>query len=905
MDPLSQPDIATTAPTETAPQSPRRGKRHFMFWLLLALFVAWLLPNLVRLNYIQQEIAAALSANLGREVRIGDVHPHLVSGWESGMGLGLGVEVENVEIADDAQFGLEPMARIETVEARLAARSLWHARLEFSNVVLRNPSVNLVRSQAGDWNLLALPLGAMSGGSGSAPPEQYPDVRIVDGRLNFKLDGRKKAFYLTELYVEISAPRSATEAWEVKFAGTPSRTSFEQIPAIVVRGTGQFGPLAAGAAQQAGAPLKISWEARNALLGEIAAVMTGRDQGMHGTVSASGEATGTTTLFRVAGKAAIRDLHRWDVIPQAASMEIPAEFSGVLDLRGDVFQLARLILPLRTSEGEAGVVELAGAVQTISRNPQLMLDARAQGIALSALRVLSEPFGMKVDPAVSVSGRLDGHLEMHGAPEQWAGEVTIDKAEIARGTVAGGKESEKPTEQSAAVIRLAPITAKLAQGSYALGPVVAEFGEGAKLRVELSGKLPEPSNQIILRGDGVPVAGITPWLQAAWFPVAMPEGGTASLNLTVSHAPGTLPLYNGRVTIAKSKWQPGPWSEAVDVAQARLQFKNRSVQVSLLEARLQGAAWRGNVIVQLTATQVGGAAQPLQAKLDLRGERLDVDQLQQSAQASEAASPASQRSWLGGLRESPAVKESAAPQAWVVSGKLAVDALSWRGLALGHFTTQVEWADGRLRAEPFAADLGGGRVSGSFQMDLPHNGATAATGFAWNAEFNRVDLRLVADGLPSLRGQYAGLVSGKLRAEGHGANWPEAVRGLSGSGEFTGRNITLVRWQLPAAGPQRAEVASGTRTLQFAEVAAKLTMSGEGFSISQLESPTAGDGARARAARLRVSGTIGYDHSIKIAVEEHYNAAQPALEFRWEGSLAAPQLLPPPTLARNDAVGPH
>src|SRR5690349_24049261 len=112
------------------------SRRRRVFWWIAALLVlGWELPTVVRLNYLKNQIASALSANLGRPVRIGDVHPHLSSGWDAGMGLGVGVEIDNVEIADDPRFGMDPLARIETLEARLAARSLWHRRLEFSHVV--------------------------------------------------------------------------------------------------------------------------------------------------------------------------------------------------------------------------------------------------------------------------------------------------------------------------------------------------------------------------------------------------------------------------------------------------------------------------------------------------------------------------------------------------------------------------------------------------------------------------------------------------------------------------------------------------------------------------------------------------------------------------------------------------
>src|SRR5688500_13142590 len=89
-----------------------------VFWVVGASFAFLVLsPPLVNVNYWQDEIIAALSQELGRRVQIGAVHVRFLDGP--------GLEIQNVVIGEDPRFGIEPFARIPSLQATVPLQSLW------------------------------------------------------------------------------------------------------------------------------------------------------------------------------------------------------------------------------------------------------------------------------------------------------------------------------------------------------------------------------------------------------------------------------------------------------------------------------------------------------------------------------------------------------------------------------------------------------------------------------------------------------------------------------------------------------------------------------------------------------------------------------------------------------------
>ena len=172
--------------------------------LLVSLAVPW-----VTVTFWRQGIVAALSQGLGRPVRIGAVHLRLLDGP--------GFQIDNVVVAEDPRFGFEPFARMESLRARVALRSLWQRRFRFSTLVFVRPSLNVVRAAGGQWNLGALWSAAglaAPGHSALVPPVptaaggflRPPKIRVESARINFKSQGEKQVYVIDDLDLDLTPP---------------------------------------------------------------------------------------------------------------------------------------------------------------------------------------------------------------------------------------------------------------------------------------------------------------------------------------------------------------------------------------------------------------------------------------------------------------------------------------------------------------------------------------------------------------------------------------------------------------------------------------------------------------------------------------------------------------------------
>ena len=944
----NQEQIERPDSPELAAPAPRRRffKRRVVGLVAGLLLAGWLLPILVRLNYLQDEIAAALSISLGRPVRVGDVHPHLVGGLDSGVSLGLGFEVENVEIADDPRFGIEPVARIEMVEARLALRSIWRRRFEFSRITLVRPSINLVREateNGGTWNFSTL-AGAHAAASGagegtaadSAIPDfssNYPDIRIVDGRLNIKLDNRKKTLYLGALDLDLRAPREPNEPWVIEFSGTPSRSTFAQIPAFLVRGEGQIGPFAGAGLTAAGVPMKLSWRVEDALLGEVAGVLAGSEQGVHGSLNVSGEVAGTTSLLHVMGRAAMSDLHSWDKIPRHRPIdipgptEIPAEFSGILDFQQDAFQLVDLSFPISgpipggpSADGalKSGRIRVEGRIEQLSTTPLLRLDAQLNDLSLIALSALAEPFSLGLDPSLQIKGMLGGSIEMHGLPEAWSGELLIEHAEFQRLAADGVAMPSVPGTKNAAAppvarVRMESVPIRFGKGKFEAGPATADFGAGGPLRIVARGNLFNPARSLALRGDKIALTELLHWApllsselggesRVAWLSMT---AGSAALNLEVNYAADSSVKLTGRADIAGAQMRVSRLDVPMELTSARVQFRNRTMQMRSLAGKIGDTAFRGGATILLPAPvslPEPDSLLPIAISFNLESDELHLDPAAKPL-------PASERSWLSALfnRNEP-VSPRAFPLLAAV-GKLKAARILYAGLEFTNATGSAKWDGDALTLSQVRAGLADGEVHGEGMFRL----SDAPFAIDLSTKFQRVNAEALADRFPEWRGLFAGHLNGELLLKGSGDNWEQVQRELQGAGELSGKDITVRRWPFQRGQSAASLVATASAPVadakalpaaaEFSEFKASFQIAKQSVQINEfLATAASRDAVRRVADVYRATGTIGFDHAFNLAVESLSEGRKEGLAQQWVGPLSDLRLVEAIPANRNAAL---
>jgi len=112
---------------------------------VLVLLLLALLPPYINVSRLQRRVARNISASLGRPVHFDNITLNLLPIP--------GFTLQNFVVDEDPGFGSEPILRASQVRANLRLRSLWSQHVEFSRIALTDPSVNLVRSANGQWNI--------------------------------------------------------------------------------------------------------------------------------------------------------------------------------------------------------------------------------------------------------------------------------------------------------------------------------------------------------------------------------------------------------------------------------------------------------------------------------------------------------------------------------------------------------------------------------------------------------------------------------------------------------------------------------------------------------------------------------------------------------------------------------
>src|SRR6202165_5867539 len=159
---------------------------------------------------------------LGRRFALDNVRFHLLPRP--------GFDLEGLVIYDDPSFSAEPMIRAQDVSAAIRFRSLLRGRLEIATLSATEPSINLVRSNEGRWNLASLlernaqiPAAPTAKGVYERRPA-FPYLEAGHARINFKLGQTKKSYALMD--ADVALWQDSENSWSARIKAAPVRTDF-------------------------------------------------------------------------------------------------------------------------------------------------------------------------------------------------------------------------------------------------------------------------------------------------------------------------------------------------------------------------------------------------------------------------------------------------------------------------------------------------------------------------------------------------------------------------------------------------------------------------------------------------------------------------------------------------------
>ena len=725
--------------------------------LVLGILIAGLLAPYLSANRFARRIRESLETALGRQVEVGEVHLNLFTGP--------GFSVSRVVIHEDPRLGLEPLAYIGSLEARLRFRSLLAGRLEFSNLRLSEPSINLAKAPSGEWNFEALLSRTL--GAAAQAGLSFPNLQVRGGRINFRFGEMKSVYYLTDPAVDVWPPAQPQGEWGIRFSGEPARTDRPALGFGRFRGRGRWQP-----DPRTGGRLELALELENSPIAELVTLLHGHDIGVHGRVSSSATVSGPLSALQLAGRLQIRDLYRWDLLPPKGE-GWSLDYVGGLDLTAQ-----RLEIESSVPGGEAPPLAFRARVGDYLSQPHWGVLAIIHRQPLAPLVEVARHLGVALPAAFTAEGDLTGVVS-------YSPEAGLQGMVVCQETVLKSAESPELRLRRAEVIlegdraRLLP-TSPVTEAK--LPPTIQ--GQYSFSTQELAGSLQGgPAPITGLRGLAAVVLGPLPGLEHV-------KAGSWRGRLSYHRRAGELANWSGWFEFANARLEPPGLGAPIEIQSAHATLRDSAALLDHVEARLGAIGFQGQY------RYAPKAARPHQFALSIP--KLELAELQR------VLLPALQRSegllartlHLGRGRDLPP---------WLAQGQaegaLEVGALNIGELFAQKLRARLRWENAQAEISDLEVHVGQGLLRGKLTVDLSRGAPAYRSTFQVRA-------------ISFSGGRWDG--EGSLETSGTAA---ELWRNLRARAAFTGRS--------PYLGPEaEVKTVSGQLELTTARGVPHLRLSG-------------------------------------------------------------------------------
>ena len=492
---------AQIAENVAAARAPFYRRILFLLTVFLTLLLLALLPPFLNVNRLQRRITTSISASLGRPVHFDNVTLNLLPIPS--------FTIDNFVVSEDPAFGYEPTIRANSVTARLRVSTLWRRRIEISRITFTEPSVNLVHTSDGRWNLDSILLqaahidSAPTAQTAAGPTPRFPYIEATGARLNLKLDNRKTPFSLTEADFALWLP--SPETWHFRIAARPARTDIPEGYSGLLRVEGTLGR----AQSLTRIPVDLHAEWRTAPLGEVSRILLGHDANWRGDMTLDATLLGTVGANTLHTTLRLSDVRRAAFVP-AHLLNLTAECEA--NLTSAFTSMPRLQCAIPGASTQPALTLTASSTDLRNATPTT-LQATLNPIPAATLTPLLQSFSARIPASLALGGVLSGTLDCDAPPCDLAhlqGSVSLMDAslaadqdnkapillnEIALRTSAQASDSvKKPSRRS-----LAGSPPQASSADLLLTPTTISLG--SREPVELEGSIDENGLTLHLAGS--------------------------------------------------------------------------------------------------------------------------------------------------------------------------------------------------------------------------------------------------------------------------------------------------------------------------------------------------------------------------------------------------------------------
>ena len=762
--------------------------------ILCVIVVSWSFSLALEGGWLRRSLSARLAATFGRPVEVGHFGFTIFGGPR--------FEADSVTVVEDARFGQEYFLRADRLTASLRWAALLHGRMEFDRLSLSRPSLNLVRSADGQWNVETWlpPANAQTSLEGYRPPADLPAhasrIDIEAGRINFKKGTEKLSFALID--VSGSLNLQSAGRWSLDLQAQPMRAAvvLQRSGTLRVRGT-----IGGTSARLQPADLRLSWD--GASLADAARLARGTDYGVRGILDADFAAhvdhaagDGMRSPWKIEGGLRLRAIHRWDLAARPDNPAINVELTAAWLPAESRIEMEHWLVeaPHSNLDGEASIDWSHGF------NPEVWL--LESQIGFPDVVNWSRAFFQGRAEEMDVVGSIGIDAKFGGWP--------LRVEDLSMGSDGASVRSDS---SNLAPIRVGPMEGFWSRSSLVLAPLSVRLSARVPIRARggaQAGAVPEGLFHIdgalgpIRAGDALrawpyrlTISGQTRRVQdlralvaaLGWqFASHWNIEGPASLELVCTGAlrPGTA-LVHGRLDLHDLRLTNSAINEPMLVSAASVEFSPGERSVRIGNAQALGTRWNGRLERK---TSDGDWT------FDLSADRLDFEDLGRELGRSRQGLLYHLFRFNGSFAASSelAPETEAAIARITAQGHMHIDEIELGALRLENLDATADLEHGRLTLRRAQSDLYGGRLRGEFRAQLGNE-----LRYSFRGQVDRTDLSALAT-LTSIRNGFGGIGSGEVELAAHGLGLEALLSSLEGEGFLQVQDAAIDFLDLPLGG---------------------------------------------------------------------------------------------------------
>ena len=413
-------------------------------------------------NRYRGTIQSELEKRLGRQVNLGDMHLRL---FPPRFG------VQDLAIADDPRFSPDaPFVKAKELDVAVKLLPLLHKQIEISSLDLQQPTVNLIKNQAGGWNFASIGHPPEIGNPQSQPtseqaksnqppkrpaeppapnsiqPNPAPEQQFSLGELTIK-DGQISLLDQTQsktpsLYNHIDVTLknfSLNTPFTIDAAAHMAGTGTEEI-----RLQGEGGPIAEQDLTKT--PFHGTLDIKQVEITDLTKFLN--SPALNGT---DGVMTGQIKITNDSGKLTAEgetNIQKGRVRGMELGYPISAQYDLTNDLSSDLIAIRKFILKLGPTP-----LEVSGTINAKPASPQIDLNLRANNVSVAEAAKFAAASGMALSQGTTATGTVNVNVQARGAAEKPAltGTVTASNIQLS------GKEIPQPVQIQTINLHLTPV----------------------------------------------------------------------------------------------------------------------------------------------------------------------------------------------------------------------------------------------------------------------------------------------------------------------------------------------------------------------------------------------------------------------------------------------------------------